>query len=773
MIFLRASGYINIGICRFLLSRFLFLIVWSFLLLACTNGEMQKQAHFDRGLEYLRDGKLTEAEQEFRNALKIDNNFTIARYKLGQLYLDTGEYGKAFEEFKKVSELDQDNYDAHLKTAEFYLLQNKLKESREFVNRIIEQYPSHAGALAVLSNIELKSGNNHRAELAVEKAIALDPEVDTYYILRAQILYNKKIYRLAESDLLKAIELNPKNFGAYKLLVSYYMHQDMHEKALELLTKTLGIFPNSPEPLLELASYHFTKDEFHRGEKAIRKAISFNRSSIQTYFRAADIYKSSNMYDNAESVLREALSVSNNPYPIMERLADICFAQKKYEVAEDIVETLLKQDGSLPIARLTKSKLLIKQGEAIEAVKLLKSLINQYPDWGEAYFQLSLAELKAGNIESSKDFADKAVKFLKKDSRAHALLAQHHLQKRDFFRTELEAHAALSLNPQNINAAIILGQSYLYTQRIEHALELFEEINKMLPDNTDILYNLSLTKIARQEIPEGMVLLEHVLKLDPGYTPALAKIAEIYISNNKVVNAISRLQRHVDDYPGNSDHLLLLGELYFKEGEITQAEKTFLQLQKKEPGEPRSYIVLAAIQEINNNIDSALNEYRKLIRISPKSKTALMGYAALLERSGNIAEARKKYRAILQIDSAFAPAANNLSWLIMNDKNADVTEALRLAKLAKKIQPNSPDISDTLGYAYYLGGSYELATMQFRNAVALLPQDPRLRYHLALSLKAQKADSDALQELRKCLEMDIDFPLRNEAQILLEKWVNG
>ena len=755
------------------MSRFLILIVWSFLLLNCTNGEMQKQAHFDRALEYLRDGKLNDAEREFQSALKIDNNFNIARYKLGLLYLDTGEYGKAFDELKKVSDIDQNNYDAHLKTAEFYLLQNKLKQSRDYINKILEQYPSHAGALAVLSNIELKSGNNHRAMLAVEKAIALEPEVDSYYILRSQILYNKKIYRLVESDLFKAIELNPKNLRAYKLLVSYYILQDMDEKALEQLLKTLEIFPNSPEPVLELASYHFSKDEIKLGEKAIRRAISIDSTSIQTYFRAAEIYESANMNEDAESILQEALSVSANPFPVMERLADIYFSQNKYDVAGDIVETLLKQDGNLPIARLIKSKLLIKQGEPKEASGHLKSLINQYPDWGEAYFQLSLAELKADNIELSKNFADLAVKFLRQDSRAHALLAQHHLQKRDFFRTELEAHAALSLNPQNINAAIILGQSYLYTQRIEHALELFEEINELLPDNTDILYNLSLTKIARQEVPEGMVLLEHVLKLDPEYTPALSKITEIHLSNNNVVDAISRLQRHVDDYPGKSDHLLLLAEIYYKQGDIAKAEKTFLQLQKKEPREPRSYVALAAIQQRNNELDSALGEFRKLIRINPESITALMGYAALLERSGNITEAKKKYRTILQIDGDFAPAANNLSWLLMNDERTDLTEALRLAKLANKIQPNSPDISDTLGYAYYLKGSYELATIQFRNAVALLPQDPRLRFHLALSLKAQKADSDALRELQKCLETDVEFPRRSEAQILLENWGNG
>ncbi len=265
--------------------------------------------------------------------------------------------------------------------------------------------------------------------------------------------------------------------------------------------------------------------------------------------------------------------------------------------------------------------------------------------------------------------------------------------------------------------------------------------------------------------------MEHVLKLDPNYTPALAKIAEIYVDENNLEKAIGRIQMHIDAYPGKLENLVLLGDLLYKKGDIIGAEQIFTELQQLHPGEPRSYFVLASIQLENNKLKRALDEYIKLIKINPQSVSALMGYAVLMEKSGNNAEASKGYKKILSIDENFAPAANNLSWLLMHDSNADLGEALRLAKLAKKAQPNSPAINDTLGYAYYLQGLYGLATMQFRDAVSLLPQDPLLRYHLALSLKAQRADGEALSELRKSLAMNTYFPQRFEAQKLYEKWV--
>jgi len=95
---------------------------------------------------------------------------------------------------------------------------------------------------------------------------------------------------------------------------------------------------------------------------------------------------------------------------------------------------------------------------------------------------------------------------------------------------------------------------------------------------------------------------------------------------------------------------------------------------------------------------------------------------------------------------------------------------MRLAQVAKESQPRSPYISDTLGYVFYLRGSYHLAISQFKDAISVLPYFPTLRFHLALSLKAQGADGEALQELTQCLEQTADFPERHEAEELLLTW---
>jgi Flp pilus assembly protein TadD len=160
-------------------------------------------------------------------------------------------------------------------------------------------------------------------------------------------------------------------------------------------------------------------------------------------------------------------------------------------------------------------------------------------------------------------------------------------------------------------------------------------------------------------------------------------------------------------------------------------------------------------------------EYESLLSREPDSAEALMGLGVLFEQIGHLKEAAEAYLRVLARNPQFAPAANNLAWVITRGTNPDLGEALRLAQSARDSQPGNPFINDTLGYVFYLRGAYDLATIQLRNAIAAAPHIPTIRYHLALALKAQGADREAVQELMYSLGQTADFPERDEAEKLL------
>ena len=54
----------------------------------------------------------------------------------------------------------------------------------------------------------------------------------------------------------------------------------------------------------------------------------------------------------------------------------------------------------------------------------------------------------------------------------------------------------------------------------------------------------------------------------------------------------------------------------------------------------------------------------------------------------------------LEIRKDFAPAANNVAW-VLAEHGGNIDEALNWAQVAKEKMPQDPSIMDTLGWIYY------------------------------------------------------------------------
>ncbi|MDD3620367.1 MAG: tetratricopeptide repeat protein, partial [Desulfobulbaceae bacterium] len=112
-------------------------VVFLPMLFACSDAEMKKGEHFDRGMNYVQQEKYNEAIIEFRNVVQLDPGHAEARYQLGLAYIETGDLRRAFQEIREAARLDPLNYDAQLKTAEFFFLDDNYEDSLAYLDAIL------------------------------------------------------------------------------------------------------------------------------------------------------------------------------------------------------------------------------------------------------------------------------------------------------------------------------------------------------------------------------------------------------------------------------------------------------------------------------------------------------------------------------------------------------------------------------------------------------------------------------------------------------------
>ena len=137
--------------------------------------------------------------------------------------------------------------------------------------------------------------------------------------------------------------------------------------------------------------------------------------------------------------------------------------------------------------------------------------------------------------------------------------------------------------------------------------------------------------------------------------------------------------------------------------------------------------------------DRAIRELDKALEADPDQPAARMLWSIAHHLKGDESEAREGYERLLKANPRFAPAANNLAYMLA-EKDEDLPRAFLLAQAARDEAPEDPQIADTLGWVLYKQGAYPRAEALFREAAEKLPDNPEVFYHLGLAQKKMRQD---------------------------------
>jgi Flp pilus assembly protein TadD len=126
-------------------------------------------------------------------------------------------------------------------------------------------------------------------------------------------------------------------------------------------------------------------------------------------------------------------------------------------------------------------------------------------------------------------------------------------------------------------------------------------------------------------------------------------------------------------------------------------------------------------------------------------------------------EAEAHYEQALKLNPKFAPAANNLAWLMV-EQGASLEFALPYAQTAREQQPTDPHIADTLGWIYYKKNAYLLAVNLLKEASEKLPDNPVVQFHYGMAQYKNGNAAGAKTALQTSLKLSKDFPGSDEAR---------
>ena len=730
------------------------------------SPESQKAKHHELAQTYFDKGQYGEALIEFKNVVQLDPKDADTHYRLALTHLKLGgatNLQGAFAELSRTVELDKTNRGAQLKLGELYLLGNEPAKARQQADIVLVSAPQNTEGL-ILKGRSLINEKQYAEGIAeLKKAIELDPKNMRTYIELARAYLFAQDTAAAEETLKKALTIDPRSIEILLAIGDFRVTTGKPDQAEIIYKQALEIAPDNEDIYLRLASFYQRYSKWPEVEATLQKLAALKPQDEKPHIYLGDFFTWLGQRDKALASYQRATELNPGSTVARDKLISHYLDSGKVEEAEARTKVILEKNSKDLSGRFFDARIRLAKGNADEAISLLQGVVKDEPQLAGAHHFLGVAFMhKRQTVQARGEFTE-AVKLNPNLSEPRTALAELLLAEGSPDMAIEQAQAAIQLNPRNVQAAIISGDAYLRKGDVAKSRQVFEAVAQALPKEAVGPYRLGLVARAEKNDAKALAYFEDALTRKPTAVDALAQIAMIKVAQGKANEARERVNKQIEASPNNPLFYNLLGQLWMQAKDTGQAEIAFKKAIELDNSLLSAYMNLGLVYQIAGKTDQATKEFEAVLAKDPKVIQAHMVLGIIHEGRKEYEKAQTHYEAILKLEPRFAPAANNLAWILV-EQGGNLDAALSHAQTAREQQPNDSHIADTLGWVYYKKNANLLAMSLLKEAVEKLPNEPVVHFHYGMAQQKNGDQAGAKKSLQTALKLSQTFTGSEEAK---------
>jgi tetratricopeptide (TPR) repeat protein len=583
-------------------------------------------------------------------------------------------------------------------------------------------------ALAHMYEEQVANGRSELANKAIEEyraAIDADP-TSAYLTSGLAELYNK-IGRIRDAvvEAQDLIKRNPNNLEARRLLGRIYLRSlgDMQagsgsesvlKLAIEQYEQIVRLQPDSMDDHLLLGRLYRLNNDLQKAESEFKTAVKLQPDSEEAVTTLAYLYNELGDTARAAQVL--------SSIPNTERSAKLYSAlgytyeqQKQYKNAVEAYRHAIELDRDNLDAIRGLAQNLLNDGQADAALEQYKVIADANPEDAQTYVRIAEIYRKQGKFDLALDSLKKAESMVQDSVEVpYNIAAIYQAQgrfdeaipiMRDLLKKSEKPDGKYS-NGEKSNRAVFLerlGTIYRDQGNNRAANEIFREIVALGGDD-------NVERGYQQIIDTWREAKEWQKALDT----AKEAVQKLPSPQLKMVLALQQVDM------GDADKALADVRAMLKGGANSNSN------------DREVYITLAQMNTRLRRFSDAAQALDKAEQLS--SKTDDKEYVWFLrgstfEREKRYAEAEEQFKKVLASDPEHASALNYLGYMLA-DQNTKLEEAFGYIKRAVDLDPANGAYLDSLGWAYFRLGKYELAEDNLMKASQKINTDPTVHDHL-------------------------------------------
>src|ERR1022692_462804 len=482
--------------------------------------------------------------------------------------------------------------------------------------------------------------------------------------------------------------------------------------------------------------------------------------------------------------------------------------------AEGELKIAVKLDPDSEEAVTTLSLLYSDEGDTTHALQVLSSV----PDTGRSaklYAALGATYEQRKDYKSAIDAYKHAIRLDRDNLDAIRGLAENLLNDGQIDAALDQYKVIADANPEDAQTYLRISEIYRRQGKYDQALDSLKKAEAMVPDALEVPYNIAVVYEAQGRYDEAVKLLQDLLKktekADSSYSQADRNNRGIFIER------LGMVYRDQENYPAAVEafrRMIPLGDdnartgyqdvidTYREAKQWPQATAAAKEAVQKLPNDRELRMVLDAQLADTDDPEKPLADVRSLLKGTPEDREVYLRLAIMdqrlkrwsdseealnkaeqlstkaedkeyvyflrgstLEREKKYDQAEAEFKKILAVNPQSAATLNYLGYMNA-DQGVQLKESLNYIKQAVSLEPTNGAYLDSLGWAYFKLGKYDLAEESLAKASLRMGSDPTVQDHLGdlyqktgrLKLAAAHWER-AVEEWNKTVPADLDTDL--------------
>lgn len=724
---------------------------------------------------------------------------------LGSLHFRQRRIDEAFAEFERAVNVDPKSSAAHLALGNLYMVRNDPTNAEPLLRKAAELAPVRSFRRLAYAEYQLRRGDLEAASRLAEEVSTQARDYVPAWTLRLQLALATRKYDECSSLIQQIQSRDPGNPEAMVASGTLQLAQNKPEKAVQEYERAIEVYGNLPRVHYQLALAHLATKETAKAVASLNQAIAGDPDYAEAILTLADLNIRRSQLSPAISALTELTRKRPDLFQAHVLLATAYLQRRTPEDALQVYRKMLPMFPKSPQVPLLIGRILIGQGKKEEGRKALEQALERsqwYLPAIESLVQLDFAERQ---FASAAGRVREVVDHFPTNAEPHVLMAQVHMAQTNSAQAELSLKRAIELNPDLREAYLMLARLYVGSNQHERALAELETVLARRTNDTGTLTMKGIIHEHLKDYPSARDSYDRLLVVNPQSVVALNNAAYLYSERlQQHAKGLEYAERARGLAPADPSVADTLGWMHYRKGEYTRALALLQESAGKLTDSPEvryhlgaTYYMLGQEVEARGALGEALQNEKgfehksdaeallallaldpdragndavpilqKRLELEPADPVAISRLASIHLQEGAVDKAVSLYERGLKLSPENANLMFKLASLY-HWRMQDDAKAMALAKSARKLSPENPEIAGLLGRLAFRSGDQVWGLSLLQEAARQRPEDPDLLCDNAWALYSL----GRIGEAKVAMEQAVSRGLRErakEASLFLE-----